>query len=105
MEVKDAINKWWKVFPSSGCRIEDLCSTYHGGSRNGKREDIQEAVTMAFTWASWKGRNEVVFKGGTFNALPIANEVQSLVYFWIRNRSNFGATIGWTDWICNTWSV
>ena len=104
-EARDAINKWRLDLPTTGSRLEELCSIPTNMTKTSIKETVRQAMMMAFTWSIWKVRNEVIFKKGKFNALFVANEVQSLVFLWIRYRSLFGSTLSWTDWICNSWSV
>ena len=56
---------------------------------------------MAYIWAMWKGRNDVLFNGGNFNSLIVANNIQSWVFGWIRCRSNDNSGLSWSDWACN----
>ena len=39
--------------------------------------------------------------GDVFNPLRASNDIRSLVFSWVCNRSGFGKTLNWHEWSCN----
>ena len=97
-EVRLVSNVWWKIFAEDANNLDSLIT---GTGANRKVRLIKDAVLQAYFWFIWKGRNEAVFNDARFNPGVVANNIQSEVFFWVRNRSNFGNNLNWTDWCCN----
>ena len=99
--VRKAINFWWKVFPERCSSMEEYFVAGRTANHDIKNTVIKEAIFHAFTWAIWKGRNDVVFNRKPFNPLLIANFIQTSVFSWVCNRSEIGRNRPWLYWICN----
>ena len=74
-------------------------------NHSSRDEIFIDAVVHAYTWVVWKGRYEEIFKGIVFNPLRASNYIQSLVYSWVCNMSDFGKNIYWYNWCCNPRSL
>ena len=100
--VVRAINRWWRFLPES-CR--DFRELLNATKKTTFTYKVKDAITEAYCWAMWKGRNDVVFKGKVSNMLITANDIQSVVYSWVRYRSSNGRSVRWQDWVCNPESL
>ena len=99
-EVQKAVNSWWMIFPDDEDAKEMVFSTVQY-LRKAKYDQIKDAVIQAYSWIIWKARNNAIFNNMHVNPLNIANEIQSLVFEWIRSRSRGGSNLNWFQWCCN----
>ena len=102
-EVRYVINAWRKVFAIDCSGLEDIIIP--ATSANKRAELIKDVILHAYIGAIWRNRNDIVFNNTTFNVARIANDVQADAFIWIRFRSNFGISLSWLDWCCNSFSV
>ncbi|KAJ9547493.1 hypothetical protein OSB04_020036 [Centaurea solstitialis] len=105
--ARGAINNWWRVLATNANELNGILlgDDDEGSDNNKKLRLAKNAIFHAYIWAIWKGRNEVVFNGTSFNPLLIANLVQSETYFWVKNRCAFGKNLSWLEWRCNPESL
>ncbi|KAJ9566154.1 hypothetical protein OSB04_002120 [Centaurea solstitialis] len=98
-EVRRIVNKWWNVLPESCNNTNEVLGSFSSMKHASNGEIIKDAIVHAYIWIVWKGRNDMIFKGEAFNIFRAANDIQSLVYSWICNRSSL--KVSWLDWLCN----
>ena len=104
-EVRRVVNRWMDCLPENYTEFMDVLRADINLNQSGISTLIRDAITQAYCWVIWKGRNDVVFNRGVFNPLIVANNIQSIVFSWFCNRSSFGKNLSWQDWICNTRSL
>ena len=69
--------------------------------RSAKDKIMSEVLIQAYTWLIWKHRNAMIFNNVPFNPLKVANDIQAVVFNWIRYRSSLVCNGSWTEWVCN----
>ncbi|KAL8217461.1 hypothetical protein R6Q57_020834, partial [Mikania cordata] len=85
--------------PIFAFQIKDLLeiATIHKGDNTKKH--LIHAVIIIGVWCIWKTRNEVIFNGSTPSIGRIVEEVKSMGFLWIKNRSKYHA-LDWDRWKC-----
>ena len=101
MVVRSAINRWWNVLPETSSNVSEMLNATRLPNKSTFSDKVKDAIMEAYCWVMWKGRNDVVFNGKCFNPLIAANDIQSVVYSWVRYRCRKGVSISWYDWACN----
>ena len=107
MEVRRALEVWWKALFSDGESLGDLLTRqnaitggYSGDHKNNKF--FKDVILHAYIWEIWRHRSRVTFnEDKSFSPLLIANNVQSDAFLWVNNRSSNGRNLNWVDWCCN----
>ena len=101
LEVRKAINRWWDILPEQNSDFQEFANAVKLPTKPNNSDLVKGALVDAYFWLIWKGKNDVVFNGRSFNSLVIANEIQSVVYSWVPNRSCLGKSRNWHNWVCN----
>ncbi|XP_021980533.1 uncharacterized protein LOC110876677 [Helianthus annuus] len=90
---------WCMIPPIIAFSIKDLLSLHEfvvsaGFSR--KRKALHAVILVAF-WCIWKQRNEVIFRQVAPNCTKLLDEIKSMAYLWVKNRSKM-VSITWEEW-------
>ncbi|XP_022018936.1 uncharacterized protein LOC110918968 [Helianthus annuus] len=88
---------WCKIPLIIAFDIKDLL-VLHGfspGSR--KRKKTLYAIILVAIWSIWKMRNEVTFGQAIPNTTKVLDEVKSMAFLWVKNRSK-EVTLSWENW-------
>ena len=106
MEIRRKINSWWNVLEINGsCLQNTIVQSVSNEQTSGTKDIAKEVVWHAYRWAMWKLRNEVLFHRSPINPGIIANDIQSVSFFWFHNRYSAGRLVSWNDWCCNSFPV
>ncbi|XP_022020165.1 uncharacterized protein LOC110920250 [Helianthus annuus] len=92
-----SIAEWCNVQPIIAFGINDLLSIHEVSSGSSKKRKAVHAVVLVAIWCIWKLRNETIFRQGVLNYAKTLDEIKSMAYLWIKNRSKMG-TLTWEDW-------
>ncbi|KAJ0471319.1 putative RNA-directed DNA polymerase [Helianthus annuus] len=87
---------WCRLQPVIAFGINDLLSLHTSISGPKRRKVIHAVVLVAF-WCLWKTRNDVVFRNGIPNFTRTLDEIKSMAFLWIKNRSKV-SSLSWEDW-------
>ncbi|XP_021995933.1 uncharacterized protein LOC110893121 [Helianthus annuus] len=87
---------WCRLQPIIAFGMNDLLTLHASSLGPRKRKTIQAIVLVAF-WSIWKVRNEVVFRQAVPNFTRTLDEIKSMAYLWIKNRSK-AVSLTWEDW-------
>ncbi|KAF5790976.1 putative RNA-directed DNA polymerase [Helianthus annuus] len=87
---------WCKIPPIIAFGINDLLSL-HVSIPGSKRRKAVHAIVMVAIWSIWKIRNDVVFRQVSPIFTKALDEIKSMAYLWIKNRSKV-VTLSWEDW-------
>ncbi|KAJ0899134.1 putative reverse transcriptase zinc-binding domain-containing protein [Helianthus annuus] len=91
------IADWLKIPPIFAFAITDLLDL-HGVSANArKKKKALHAVILVTFWCLWKMRNEAVFKQASPNTTKIMDEIKTMAYLWVKNRSKM-VELTWEKW-------
>ncbi|KAK1431592.1 hypothetical protein QVD17_08053 [Tagetes erecta] len=91
------ISSWCHIPPLYVFSVKDLLEAHK--SINGltiKKKAIQ-AIVLTACWKIWVTRNEKVFDGKSVNITKLMQDIKSLGFLWVKNRSSRHG-ISWTDW-------
>ena len=69
-----------------GSNFLDLAGEMSLGKKPKNLERVKNAIYQAYCWVLWKGRNNEIFNGVSFNPYLAANEIQSIVFSWVTIR-------------------
>ncbi|MFS8005457.1 hypothetical protein Hanom_Chr13g01237551 [Helianthus anomalus] len=56
-----------------------------------------QAIVHIVIWCIWKTRNEVMFNNAQPIMVKVPEEVKSLGFLWVKNRSK-EVNFSWEDW-------
>ncbi|XP_022039937.1 uncharacterized protein LOC110942467 [Helianthus annuus] len=87
---------WCRIPPIIAFGMKDLL-TLHGSDPGSRRKKVIHAVILVAFWSIWKIRNDVVFRQAVPNFTRTLDEIKSMAYLWIKNRSKVAA-LTWEDW-------
>lgn len=80
LEVRKDVNAWWKVLPDRSSNLQEFFGLNGTTPQAGNLSCIKLAITQAYFWFTWKGMNDVIFKGADFKPLLVANDIKSWVH-------------------------
>ncbi|KAJ0510483.1 putative reverse transcriptase zinc-binding domain-containing protein [Helianthus annuus] len=87
---------WCRIQPVIAFGIKDLLSLHASSSGPKRRKAIHAIILVAF-WSIWKMRNDVVFRQAVPNSTRTLDEIKSMAFLWVKNRSK-AASLTWEDW-------
>ena len=93
--VRRTVNTWWNVLPEICTDVSELVNASSLTNKPALSDMVKDAITEAYCWIMWKGRNDAAFNGRVLNPLIMANNIQSIVFSWIRSRCRNGAALNW----------
>ncbi|XP_021984710.1 uncharacterized protein LOC110880495 [Helianthus annuus] len=88
---------WCKMPPILAFDFKDLLELHGFSSGLRKRKKATHALVLIVGWCIWKTRNETMYNNGILNVLKVLEEVKSLGFLWVKNRSK-EAFLTWEDW-------
>ncbi|XP_021995860.1 uncharacterized protein LOC110893046 [Helianthus annuus] len=91
------IAAWCKLPPVVAFGINDLLTLHEVSSGSRKKKKAIHAVVLVTFWSIWKMRNDAVFRQRIPNAMKMLDEIKSMAYLWVKNRSK-EATLTWEEW-------
>ncbi|XP_022040014.1 uncharacterized protein LOC110942548 [Helianthus annuus] len=91
------IAEWCNIQPVIAFGIKDLLSLHEVSSGSSKKRKAVHAIVLVALWCIWKLRNEIVFRQGVPNYTNTLDDIKSMAYLWIKNRSKMGM-LTWEDW-------
>ncbi|KAJ0558404.1 putative reverse transcriptase zinc-binding domain-containing protein [Helianthus annuus] len=91
------IASWCKIPPIVAFDFKDLLDLHDFSSGPQKRKKTMQAIFHIVIWCIWKTRNEVIFRNSQPNVIKVLEEVKSLGYLWVKNRSR-ETSITWEGW-------
>ncbi|MFS7981598.1 hypothetical protein Hanom_Chr10g00952861 [Helianthus anomalus] len=68
-------------------------------SSGNKKDKVIHGIVLISYWNKWKMVNGVIFAGENPNATKTLEEMKSLGYLWMKNRSTFRC-MSWKE-LCN----
>ncbi|KAJ0480923.1 putative reverse transcriptase zinc-binding domain-containing protein [Helianthus annuus] len=87
---------WLRMQPIIAFGIQDLL-TLHGSSSGSRRKKAILAIILVAFWCIWKTRNEIVFRQVVPNFARTLDEIKSMAFLWIKNRSKANSST-WEEW-------
>ncbi|XP_071741097.1 uncharacterized protein [Rutidosis leptorrhynchoides] len=99
-DIWDRVFNWWGLGNVSNISFSELLNdnVNHSSSLHGKK--LWQALKWSCAYLIWSNRNNLVFKGKTWNAPVALNEIQIRSFDWISNRAR-GRKLDWCTWISN----
>ncbi|KAJ0535080.1 putative RNA-directed DNA polymerase [Helianthus annuus] len=88
---------WCGIPPIYAFGIKDLLSLHSSSSGSRRKRKVIHAVILVAFWSIWKSRNDAVFRQEVPNVSKSMEEIKSLAFLWVKNRSKVGA-LSWEDW-------
>ncbi|MFS7976006.1 hypothetical protein Hanom_Chr10g00887441 [Helianthus anomalus] len=85
--IWQSIATWVRIPPIIAFEVKDLLTLHWFSPGSRKRKKALYAVILVGFWCIWKTRNEAVFGQGSPSITKVLDEVKSLAYLWVKNRS------------------
>jgi len=83
------ISSWCKIPPILVFFVRDILEIHKSVSKSKEKKKIIQAIILIACWSLWKARNEKIFENKSINISNLLQEIKSLGYLWIKNRSPF----------------
>ncbi|KAJ0497884.1 putative reverse transcriptase zinc-binding domain-containing protein [Helianthus annuus] len=93
------VANWCKVPPIFAFSTRDLLLVHKVQRLDRRLKKVFHGIMITACWCIWKTRNGVIFSGKTAEATRTLEEIKSLSYLWIKNRSPL-KDVSWKNW-CN----
>ncbi|XP_071689003.1 uncharacterized protein [Rutidosis leptorrhynchoides] len=100
-EVWDRIFRWWNMGNFNNSCLSNVLGESNNpiaGSNFGK--SFWLAIRWIGAYFVWKNRNNMVFRGKCWNPPAALNEIQTVSFEWISNRTR-RKKIDWHTWLSN----
>ncbi|XP_022003010.1 uncharacterized protein LOC110900427 [Helianthus annuus] len=91
------ITSWCKTLPIIAFVIRDIFGLHNFSPGSRKRKKTLQAISHIAIWSIRKTRNEVMFNNAQPNVIKVLEEVKSLGFLWVKNRSR-ELDLSWEDW-------
>lgn len=110
LECPDAVDSlvWifiWCGIPFQRFRlISDFVNFAVIWGKCSKNRKIFIAIRYGFLWCMWKTMNDVWFKDVRVNSIKLVDNVLSVVFSWMKHRSNF-ENCKWEFWNCSPFDI
>ncbi|KAF5760003.1 putative reverse transcriptase zinc-binding domain-containing protein [Helianthus annuus] len=88
---------WCRIPPIFAFGIKDLLTLHASSSGSRSKRKVIHAVILVAFWSIWKSRNDAIFRQVVPNVTRSIDEIKSLAYLWVKNRSKVVA-LTWEDW-------
>ncbi|CAH1441010.1 unnamed protein product [Lactuca virosa] len=95
--VREWIMRWCGVTLAPINTVEDLLEFASNWSQCPKKHKVFMMICYGLIWCLWKARNDIIFKQVKASPTKIVDDIQALVFFWLKHRGSLGA-IRWCDW-------
>ncbi|XP_022024524.1 uncharacterized protein LOC110924846 [Helianthus annuus] len=90
------VARWLRIQSIIAFGIQDLL-TLHGLSSGSRRKKVIHAIVLVVLWCIWKTRNDIVFRNVVPNYARTLDEIKSMAFLWIKNRSKANS-LSWEEW-------
>ncbi|KAJ0586264.1 putative reverse transcriptase zinc-binding domain-containing protein [Helianthus annuus] len=97
-QVWQGVSTWCRIPPIFAFEVRDLCMVHKNLNLVAGKKKVINGVVLTACWCIWKERNEVVFADKKASVAKVLEEIKSLAYLWIKNRSPF-TDLSWKDWV------
>uniref|UniRef100_A0A251TXQ6 Putative RNA-directed DNA polymerase, eukaryota, Reverse transcriptase zinc-binding domain protein n=1 Tax=Helianthus annuus TaxID=4232 RepID=A0A251TXQ6_HELAN len=95
--VWDFVARWCNIRPFYALDVKDLVNMHMHVNGPRKWQKAYYTVILTTIWSIWKCRNEVIFNQKEPKMERLIEEIRTLSYLWVRNRSkSLGLT--WGNW-------
>ncbi|XP_035831833.1 uncharacterized protein LOC118480935 [Helianthus annuus] len=95
--VWDFVARWCNIRPFYALDVKDLVNMHMHVNGPRKWQKAYYTVILTTIWSIWKCRNEVIFNQKELKTERLIEEIRTLSYLWVRNRSkSLGLT--WGNW-------
>ncbi|XP_021974524.1 uncharacterized protein LOC110869590 [Helianthus annuus] len=91
------IATWCKIPSFIAFDFKDILNMHGYNSGSWKKKKVLNAIFLVTVWCIWKARNEAMFNSVQPSVTKILDEVKSMAFLWIKNRSR-DETITWENW-------
>ncbi|KAK1429570.1 hypothetical protein QVD17_11783 [Tagetes erecta] len=81
------ISNWCKIHPFFVFTTRDILEAHTHINVVSKKKKIIQAIILTACWSLWKARNEKIFEDKEIDLSTLLEEIKSLEYTWIKNRS------------------
>ncbi|XP_021971852.1 uncharacterized protein LOC110867012 [Helianthus annuus] len=88
---------WCNIPPIVAFELKDLLDLHDFSPGSRKRKKAIQVIIQIVIWCIWKTRNEVIFNSIQPNVVKVLEEVKSLGYLWVKNRSR-ETSLSWEVW-------
>ncbi|KAK1437718.1 hypothetical protein QVD17_03514 [Tagetes erecta] len=95
--VWHSISSWCKIPPIFVFSVRDIFEIHNSINTTKEKRKIFQAIILTACWSLWKTRNEKIFENKNTNLAKLLQDIKSLGYTWVKNRSSFRSLI-WKDW-------
>ncbi|KAJ0836378.1 putative RNA-directed DNA polymerase [Helianthus annuus] len=95
--IWQAVAAWCKVPHIYAFSVRDLLLVHKEQQMEQRLRKAFHGVMITACWCVWKARNEAVFSGLSPNVAKTLEDIKSLSYLWVKNRSSF-KHMSWNNW-------
>ncbi|KAJ0511624.1 putative RNA-directed DNA polymerase [Helianthus annuus] len=89
--------QWCRSQPTFAFSLKDILEAHKAVHGSKKKKLVFNAIAQVVIWSVWRMRNEVLFGQASPSVSKVVEEVKSLTFLWIKNRSG-SSNWSWNDW-------
>ena len=104
IEVWVLVSNWCGLKTGNINSLDQLLGNLSDEDISVRKRRFLEAIVGTVLWLIWKSRNNLVFNQKSFFASAVVNELQAILFTWLKYRSN-RFLLDWTAWCCNPSSI